>query len=153
MVHSTIQRMGSTTKPLVWSDRLTISITRLGMTLAIASSSYRPNLGIFKQRHYQMAFMLYVMTRKGVVTEPDVLRTLTPLLIGTLLVAVPLYWMRSAWTLPQMIGLLLLSYTLFVVLLTVLAGGREFVRMLRNLVERAGHPQNVSDANGWPSHP
>ena len=58
MVRSTIQRMGSTTKPLAWSARLTISITKLGMTLAIASSSYRPNLGIFKQRRYQMAFML-----------------------------------------------------------------------------------------------
>ena len=67
---------------------------------------------------------------------PDVLRTLTPFLIATVLVAVPLYWMRSAWTLPQMIGLLLLSYTFFVVLLTVLP--------------RSGHPENVSDLRDGP---
>jgi cbb3-type cytochrome oxidase subunit 1 len=77
--------------------------------------------------------MLYVMTRKGIVTLPDVLRTLAPFLIATLLVAIPLYWMRSAGTLTQMIGLLILSYTLFVVLLAVLPGGREFLKMLRNI--------------------
>jgi transposase len=36
MVRSTIHRMGSTTKPLAWSDRLTISITKSGMTLVVA---------------------------------------------------------------------------------------------------------------------
>jgi hypothetical protein len=42
MVRSTIQRMGSTTMPLAWSDRLTISITKPGMTLAIASRKIGP---------------------------------------------------------------------------------------------------------------
>ena len=60
--------------------------------------------------------MVCVMTRKGIVTFPDVLRTLSPFLIATVLVAVPLHWMRYADTLPQMVGLLFLSYTLFVVL-------------------------------------
>jgi PST family polysaccharide transporter len=83
----------------------------------------------------QVPYMLYVMTRKGVVTLPDVSRTLAPFLIATPLVAVPLYWMRTAGTFPQMIGLLVLSYTLFVVLLMVLPGGREFVKMLRNIGE------------------
>jgi hypothetical protein len=44
--------------------------------------------------------------------------------------------MGSAWTLPQMIGLLLLSYTFFVALLTVLP--------------RSGHPENVSDLRDGP---
>ena len=35
-------RMGSTTKPLAWSDRLTISIIKPGMTLAIASRKIGP---------------------------------------------------------------------------------------------------------------
>ena len=39
-----------------------------------------------------------------------------------------------------MIGLLLLSYTLFVVLLTVLPGGRAFVKMLRNIAGQSGRP-------------
>ncbi|ADW71496.1 lipopolysaccharide biosynthesis protein [Granulicella tundricola] len=81
----------------------------------------------------QMPLMLYVMTRKGVITLPDVVQTLIPFIITTLLVAIPLYWMRSAWTLPQMVGLLLLSYSLFVVLLMMLPGGRDFVKMLRNI--------------------
>ena len=81
----------------------------------------------------QVPYMLYVMTRRGIVTAQDILRTLTPFLVATALVAVPLYWMRSARTLPQMIGILLLSYTLYVVLLIVLPGGREFVKMLRNI--------------------
>jgi len=42
MVRSTIQRMGSTTKPLAWSERLTISITRLGMALAMPSWKIGP---------------------------------------------------------------------------------------------------------------
>ena len=59
--------------------------------------------------------------------------TLTPFIIATLLVAIPLYFMRSVARLPEMIGLLLLSYTLFVILLAVLPGGREFLKMLRNI--------------------
>ena len=81
----------------------------------------------------QMPLMLYVMTRKGVITLPDVLRTLTPFVIATSLVAIPLYWMRSAGTLPQMIGLLLLSYVLFIILMTLLPGGRDFVKMVRSI--------------------
>ena len=45
MVRSTIQRCGSTTKPLASSRRLTISITRPGMTLAIAIQEDRPCIG------------------------------------------------------------------------------------------------------------
>jgi hypothetical protein len=81
----------------------------------------------------QVPLMVYVMTRKGIVTFPDVLRTLSPFLIAPAQVVAPLHWMRCADTLPQMVGLLFLSYTLFVVLLMVLPGGREFVKMLRNV--------------------
>ena len=44
MERSTIQRMGSTTKPLAWSGRLTISIARPGMALA-ADLEDRPAIG------------------------------------------------------------------------------------------------------------
>src|SRR6202163_5135666 len=36
MVRSTIQRFGSTTKPLAWSERLTISVVRVGKIKASA---------------------------------------------------------------------------------------------------------------------
>src|SRR5690348_755026 len=41
-VRSTTQRMGSTTKPLAWSDRLTISIARCGRCFATASANFVP---------------------------------------------------------------------------------------------------------------
>jgi PST family polysaccharide transporter len=81
----------------------------------------------------QVPLMAYIMTRRGVVTLPGLLRTLAPFLIAIPLVAVPLYWLRAASTLPQMIALLVLSYGLFVVLLSVLPGGREFRKMLRSV--------------------
>ena len=81
----------------------------------------------------QVPLMLYVMTRKGVVTMQDILRTLTPFVMATLLVSIPLYWMRSAHTAPALVGLFLLSYTSFVVLLTMLPGRREFIKMLRDI--------------------
>jgi hypothetical protein len=45
MVRSTIQRMGSMTKPFARSLRLTISITKPGMTLAIPSWKIGPDIG------------------------------------------------------------------------------------------------------------
>ena len=45
MVRSTIQRMGSMTKPFARSLRLTISITKPGMTLAIPSWKIGPGIG------------------------------------------------------------------------------------------------------------
>lgn len=81
----------------------------------------------------QVPLMLYVMTRKGVITLSNVTRTLTPFAIATLLVAIPLYHMRDAWTFPQMASLLLLSYTSFVAALMVLPGGRDFRKMLRDI--------------------
>ena len=41
-VRSTTQRMGSTTKPLAWSDRLTTSIARCGRCFATASANCGP---------------------------------------------------------------------------------------------------------------
>jgi hypothetical protein len=42
MVRSTIQRMGSTTNPTAWSERVTISIARFGMALAAPSLKIGP---------------------------------------------------------------------------------------------------------------
>jgi PST family polysaccharide transporter len=86
----------------------------------------------------QVPFMLYVMTRKGAIRSRDIVRTLTPFLIATVLVSIPLYRMRSAGRPAEIIALLLLSYTLFVALLMVLPGGAEFIKMLRNIAGQTG---------------
>ena len=41
-VRSTTQRIGSTTKPLAWSERFTISTERCGRTFATASANCGP---------------------------------------------------------------------------------------------------------------
>jgi len=81
----------------------------------------------------QVPFMLYVMTRKGGLSLAEIVRTVTPFWITTALVAIPLFWMRSISTLAEMIGLMILNYALFVVLLIVLPGGREFLKMARSI--------------------
>ncbi len=81
----------------------------------------------------QLPLMLYVMTRKGEFRLTEIGRTLLPFFIATMLVAVPLYLLRSSSTFPKMIGLLVLSYVLFVALLTVLPGGRDFLKMVRSI--------------------
>jgi hypothetical protein len=48
-------------------------------------------------------------------------------------VAIPFYWLRHASTLLEMAGVLILSYALFVLLLLMLPGGREFLKMLRSI--------------------
>jgi PST family polysaccharide transporter len=81
----------------------------------------------------QTPLMLYVLTRRGVITLPGVLRTLTPFPIATLVVATSLYRLREASTLMEMIGILLLTYLFFTALLMLLPGRRDFVKMLRNI--------------------
>jgi PST family polysaccharide transporter len=81
----------------------------------------------------QVPLMVYVMARKGVITLPEVLRTIAPFLLAAPLVAIPFYWLRHASTLLEMAGVLILSYALFVLLLLMLPGGREFLKMLRSI--------------------
>ncbi len=81
----------------------------------------------------QVPLMLYVMTRKGDLPLTEIVRTVTPSCVAILLVAIPLYWMRSASTFAEMIGLMALSYALFVGLLIMLPGGRDFLKMSRSI--------------------
>ena len=81
----------------------------------------------------QGPLMLYVMTRKGELGLAEVSRTIAPFCIAIALVALPLYRMRSASTLLEMIGLLILSYVLFVLFLILLPGGRDFLKMSRSI--------------------
>lgn len=91
----------------------------------------------------QTPIMIHVMTRTGLVSLRELINTLVPFPIAAMLVAVPLYWARSAHTLPQMMGLLIMSYVLFASLLAILPGRNEFIRMLRSVVEMVRRPNNA----------
>ncbi len=81
----------------------------------------------------QVPLMLYVMTRKGDLLLAEIVRTVSPFCIAIALVAIPLFWMRSASTLADMIGLMILSYSLFVLFLMMLPGRSEFLKMARSI--------------------
>jgi PST family polysaccharide transporter len=81
----------------------------------------------------QFPLMIYAMTRKGVITMRDMVRTLTPFLVSAVVVAVPLYYLRTASGPIKLPAVGVLSYALFLICLYVLPGGRDLVTMIRGI--------------------
>ena len=81
----------------------------------------------------QTPLMLTVMTRRGAISLLELSQVLGPFFVATVLVAVPLSLIHAPQKILAMLVLLIATYIVFVALLAVLPGGREFIRMLRNI--------------------
>jgi PST family polysaccharide transporter len=81
----------------------------------------------------QFPLMIYAMTKKGVITMRDMVRTLTPFFVSAVIVAVPLYYLRTASGPIKLSTIAALSYGLFLLCLYVLPGGRDLLTMIRGL--------------------
>ena len=92
-IFTTQNRAGEQMRTSVATAAINVVSLQLACTgERLASHAYR----LFTFTFIQVPLILYVMTRKGFITLPDILRTLKPFLIATLLVSLPLYRMRFA---------------------------------------------------------
>jgi polysaccharide transporter, PST family len=126
-VFTTQNRTGEQMRFSVTTALISIASFALGVRWGIVGVA---SVSALSFTFIQVPLMIYAMTRRGVISLRDVVRTLAPFFASAALIAIPLYYLRKASGPIQLPAIGALSYALFLLCLYVLPGGRDLLKMI-----------------------